>query len=87
MNGQQDYAQKMQNQVLITYTNQLLEKEDSGCRALLKDEKVEDLTRMYSLFHKFPKGIELVAEIFKQHVAAEGMIVVQQAADVANNKV
>ncbi|NP_001292986.1 cullin 1 [Solanum lycopersicum] len=86
MNGQQDYAQKMQNQVLITYTNQLLEKEDSGCRALLKDEKVEDLTRMYSLFHKFPKGIELVAEIFKQHVAAEGMIVVQQAADVANNK-
>lgn len=23
---------------------------------------------MYSLFHKFPKGIELVAEIFKQVV-------------------
>ncbi|XP_049412004.1 cullin-1-like [Solanum stenotomum] len=78
--------EKMQNQVLITYTNQLLEKEDSGCRALLKDEKVEDLTRMYSLFHKIPKGIELVAEIFKQHIAAEGMVVVQQAADVANNK-
>lgn len=34
------FLQKMQNQVLITYTNQLLEKEDSGCRALLKDEKV-----------------------------------------------
>ncbi|KAF3627385.1 putative cullin-like protein 1 [Capsicum annuum] len=78
--------EKVQNQVLVTYTNQLLEKEDSGCRALLKDEKVEDLTRMYSLFHKIPKGIELVAEIFKQHIAAEGMVAVQQAADAAPNK-
>ncbi|MCD7468422.1 hypothetical protein HAX54_006591, partial [Datura stramonium] len=78
--------EKVQNQVLIAYTNQLLEKEDSGCRALLRDEKVEDLSRMYSLFHKIPEGIELVAEIFKQHVAAEGMVVVQQAADAANNK-
>ncbi|KAF3627384.1 putative dentin sialophosphoprotein-like isoform X1 [Capsicum annuum] len=48
--------------------------------------EVEDLTRMYSLFHKIPKGIELVAEIFKQHIAAEGMVVVQQAADAAQNK-
>ncbi|PHU13416.1 Cullin-1 [Capsicum chinense] len=85
-NSETKLLEKVQNQVLITYTNQLLEKEDSGCRALLKDEKVEDLTRMYSLFHKIPKGIELVAEIFKQHIAAEGMVVVQQAADAAQNK-
>ncbi|KAK4351687.1 hypothetical protein RND71_031000 [Anisodus tanguticus] len=31
--------QKVQNQVLIIYTNQLFEKEDSGCRALLRQEK------------------------------------------------
>ncbi|KAF3644319.1 Cullin-1 [Capsicum annuum] len=85
-NSETKLLEKVQNQVLITYTNQLLEKEDSGCRALLKDEKVEELTRMYSLFHKIPKGIELVAEIFKQHIAAEGMVVVQQAADAAQNK-
>nr|BAW00384.1 cullin 1 [Petunia x hybrida] len=78
--------EKVQNQVLVAYTNQLLEKEDSGCRALLRDEKVDDLSRMYRLFHKIPKGLELVAEMFKQHVAAEGMVLVQQAAEAANNK-
>nr|AHF49537.1 cullin 1-like protein P [Petunia integrifolia subsp. inflata] len=78
--------EKVQNQVLVAYTNQLLEKEDSGCRALLRDEKGEDLSRMYRLFHKIPKGLELVAEMFKQHVAAEGMVLVEQAADAANNK-
>ncbi|MCD7470105.1 hypothetical protein HAX54_009686 [Datura stramonium] len=51
--------EKTQNQVLIAYTNQLLEKEDSGCQALIEDEK---------------------------HIAAEGMVMVQQAADAANNK-
>ncbi|XP_016432694.2 cullin-1 [Nicotiana tabacum] len=78
--------EKVQNQLLVVYTNQLLEKEDSGCRALLRDGKIDDLSRMYSLYHKIPKGIELVSEMFKQHVAAEGLVLVQQAADAANNK-
>ena len=30
----------MQNELLLVYENQLLEKENSGCRALLKDDKV-----------------------------------------------
>jgi len=32
--------QKVQNELLAVYTNQLLEKEHSGCRALLRDDKV-----------------------------------------------
>lgn len=32
--------QKVQNELLVVYTNQLLEKEHSGCRALLRDDKV-----------------------------------------------
>ncbi|KAI5680407.1 hypothetical protein M9H77_01634 [Catharanthus roseus] len=78
--------EKVQNELLVVYTNQLLEKEHSGCRALLKDDKVEDLSRMYRLFHKIPKGLEPVANIFKQHVTDEGMVLVQQAEDVASNK-
>ncbi|KAK4376319.1 hypothetical protein RND71_006996 [Anisodus tanguticus] len=78
--------EKVQNELLVVYTNQLLEKEHSGCRALLRDDKVEDLSRMYRLFHRIPKGLEPVANMFKQHVTAEGMVLVQQAEDSASNK-
>ncbi|XP_075483477.1 cullin-1-like isoform X1 [Primulina tabacum] len=78
--------EKVQNELLVVYTNQLLEKEHSGCRALLRDDKVDDLSRMYRLFHKIPKGLEPVGNMFKQHVASEGMVLVQQAEEAASNK-
>nr|GMD13041.1 cullin-1-like [Ipomoea batatas] len=78
--------EKVQNELLVVYTNQLLEKEHSGCRALLRDDKVEDLSRMYRLFLKITKGLDLVANMFKQHVTAEGMVLVQQAEDAASSK-
>ncbi|KAK4357279.1 hypothetical protein RND71_022889 [Anisodus tanguticus] len=78
--------EKVQNELLVVYTNQLLEKEHSGCRALLRDDKVEDLSRMYMLFHRIPKGLEPVSNMFKQHVIAEGMVLVQQAEDTTSNK-
>lgn len=78
--------EKVQHELLVVYTSQLLEKEHSGCRALLRDDKVEDLSRMYRLFSKITKGLEPVANIFKQHVTSEGTALVQQAEDVASNK-
>ena len=53
-------------EVLTHYEQQLLEKENSGCHALLRDDKVEDLSRMYRLFARVPKGLDPVALIFKQ---------------------
>ncbi|KAH0640165.1 hypothetical protein KY285_036751 [Solanum tuberosum] len=78
--------EKVQNELLVVYTNQLLEKEHSGCRVLLRDDKVEDLSRMYRLFHRIPKGLEPVSNMFKQHVVAEGMVLVQQTEDTTNSK-
>ncbi|KAL2535560.1 Cullin-1 [Forsythia ovata] len=78
--------EKVQNELLVVYTNDLLEKEHSGCRALLRDDKVEDLSRMYRLFSKIPKGLDPVANMFKQHVTSEGVVLVQRAEDVASNK-
>ncbi|XP_060174873.1 cullin-1-like [Lycium barbarum] len=40
---------------------------------------------MYRLFHGIPNGLEPVANMFKQHVIAEGMDLVQQAEDTASN--
>ncbi|KAK4405586.1 Cullin-1 [Sesamum angolense] len=48
--------------------------------------EVEDLSRMYRLFSKIPRGLEPVANIFKQHVTAEGTALVKQAEDAASNK-
>ncbi|CAL5346993.1 unnamed protein product [Camellia sinensis] len=61
----------------------LLEKH-SGCHALLRDDKVEDLSRMYRLFSKI--GLDPVSSIFKQHVTAEVTALVKQAEDAASNK-
>jgi hypothetical protein len=58
--------QKVQHELLTQYENQLLEKEHSGCHSLLRDDKVEDLSRMYRLFCRIPKGLEPVAGVFRQ---------------------
>ncbi|KAK4265733.1 hypothetical protein QN277_026748 [Acacia crassicarpa] len=78
--------EKVQHELLSVYANQLLEKEHSGCHALLRDDKVEDLSRMFRLFSKIPRGLDPVSNIFKQHVTTEGMALVKLAEDAASNK-
>ncbi|KAF7837843.1 cullin-1 [Senna tora] len=78
--------EKVQHELLSVYANQLLEKEHSGCHALLRDDKVEDLSRMFRLFSKIPRGLDPVSSIFKQHVTTEGMALVKLAEDAASNK-
>ncbi|XP_028804235.1 cullin-1 isoform X2 [Neltuma alba] len=84
---EQKLVEKVQHELLVTHANHLLEKEHSGCRALLRDDKVEDLSRMYRLYHKIPKGLDPVANIFKQHITAEGTMLVQQAEEASNSQV
>lgn len=79
-------VEKVQNELLVSYANQLFEKEHSGCRALLRDDKVDDLSRMYRLYHKITKGLDPIANIFKQHITNEGMVLIQQAEDAATNQ-
>ncbi|KAK7379173.1 hypothetical protein VNO80_04626 [Phaseolus coccineus] len=80
-------VEKVQHELLVTHANQLLEKENSGFRALLKDNKGDDLSRMYRLYHKIPpEGLDLVANVFKQHITAEGTELVQQAEEAASNQ-
>ncbi|KAF4349279.1 hypothetical protein F8388_007093 [Cannabis sativa] len=48
--------------------------------------EVEDLSRMYRLYHKIQKGLEPVANVFKQHITSEGTALVQQAEDACTNQ-
>ncbi|KAK9146662.1 hypothetical protein Sjap_006565 [Stephania japonica] len=84
--SEQKLLEKVQTELLLVYATQLLEKEHSGCHALLRDDKVEDLSRMYRLFSRIPRGLDPVSNIFKQHVTAEGTALVKQAEDAASNK-
>lgn len=48
----------------MVYQSELLEK-DSGCRALLRDAKADDLSRMFRLYHNIPRGLEPIEDMFK----------------------
>lgn len=75
-----------QNELLAAHQARLLEKEHSGCAALLRDDKKDDLARMYRLFGRIPKGLEPMAEMFRKHVEAEGLKLVSEAAEAVEAK-
>ena len=77
---------EVEKEVLAAYETQLLEKEHSGCAVLLRDNKTEDLARMFRLFKRIPAGLPPVADIFKKHVEKEGVTLVKQAEDAAGAK-
>ncbi|AQK42188.1 Cullin-1 [Zea mays] len=86
ISSEQKLLEKVQNELLAQYATPLLEKEHSGCSALLRDDKVEDLSRMYRLFSKISRGLEPISNMFKTHVTSEGTALVKQAEDSASNK-
>ncbi|XP_061988983.1 cullin-1-like isoform X1 [Rosa rugosa] len=83
--SEQKLIEKVQFELLVVYSGPLLEKDISGCRALLRDDQVEDLSRMYRLYNKIPRGLEPIARLFREHVIAEGITLVQQTENAAND--
>jgi len=51
----------------------LLEKENSGCKVLLANDKSEDLGRMFRLFSRLEKGLPPVAAIVQEFVTEIGL--------------
>ncbi|KAF9689450.1 hypothetical protein SADUNF_Sadunf01G0093500 [Salix dunnii] len=78
---------KVQRELLVVHVNQLLEKEHSGVHSLLRDDKLDDLSRMFRLYNKVTRGLEPVSNVFKQHITAEGTTLVQQVEDAASCQV
>lgn len=75
-----------ETQLLAEHQVRLLEKEHSGCAALLRDDKKEDLARMFRLFGRIPKGLEPMADMFRKHVESEGLKLVGQAGEAVELK-
>jgi hypothetical protein len=64
--------QALDAELLARRQTELLEKEGSGCRVLLANDRYEDLSRLYRLFSRIPDGLVPVAEIFKAHITDLG---------------
>eukprot|EP00798_Chlamydomonas_sp_ICE-L_P016007 gene16007-22145_t len=77
---------EVETELLSNYETVLLQKEHSGCSALLKDDKTDDLARMYRLFQRIPRGLDPVAEIFKEHVEQEGNKLVKDVTEAVESK-
>ena len=75
---EQKLIRVLEEEVLEKRETELLEKERSGCRALLTNDMYEDLSRMYRLFSRIPDGLAPIADIFRQHIVALGNEKIEQ---------
>jgi len=70
-------------QLLQTPEQLLLEKENSGCEALLRDNKIDDLSRMFRLFSRIPTGLPPIGNIVRKHITDVGLSLVKAQSSVA----
>nr|CAG4714740.1 unnamed protein product [Naegleria fowleri] len=59
-------------ELLKNKEQRLLEMSGSGVKILIRDEKIEDLKRLYRLMNRVEGGLEPVAELFKEHLIFVG---------------
>ncbi|KAF0918054.1 hypothetical protein E2562_021744 [Oryza meyeriana var. granulata] len=73
-------------ELITRRTEEILNKENSGCKVLLCDEKTEDLARMHRLFSRITGGLLPVSKIFQAHVSGEGLSLLKHATDAASSR-
>lgn len=74
-------VQGCEDELLALPETKLLEKEGSGCEALLRDNKTEDLSRMYRLFSRVGTGLTPIGAIVRKHITEVGMALVRKQED------
>lgn len=70
--------QTLDAELLAKRITPLLEREGSGCRVMLTNDLLEDLSRLYRLFHRVANGLDPIADIFKQHILDIGREKIEQ---------
>ena len=68
----------VEQEILEKVETLLLEKEGSGCRILLANDKSEDLQRMFRLFNRLDNGLQPMATIVEQFISSMGNEIVNQ---------
>jgi cullin 1 len=68
----------VEEEILEAVETTLLEKESSGCRALLQNDKSEDLQRMFRLFQRLENGLPPMAQIVQEFITNMGMDIISR---------
>ena len=71
-NSDTKIQQVLEEELLMEVETTLLEKESSGCRALLQNDKSEDLQRMFRLFQRLGDGLQPMAHIVQEFIHSMG---------------
>jgi cullin 1 len=76
----------VQNELLFSHSTHLVENVRSSFHVLLRDDKIEDLSRMYRLFSQIPEGLQLATIFFEQYVSTEGLKLVERANNAVDSE-
>lgn len=71
--GKSELLKEAYGKLLEQHQKVLMEKQDSGVYALLKEERTDDLARMFRLFSRLTNGLEPMAKIFKTFILDAGI--------------
>nr|CCA24215.1 PREDICTED: hypothetical protein isoform 2 [Albugo laibachii Nc14]CCA26937.1 Putative cullin putative [Albugo laibachii Nc14] len=67
---------KLETVLLEEAQKELIERENSGVIALMSNDKLDDLSRMFRLFSRIEHGLEPIADLVQQHITAAGNAIV-----------
>ncbi|KYQ93604.1 cullin C [Tieghemostelium lacteum] len=65
-----------ERQLITNHMKTLIEMENSGLISMLKDDKVEDLKRMYNLFNRVSDGLNTMKNVISEYVREIGRDIV-----------
>lgn len=65
----------LERELLERYMEQLIEKDGSGLRVLLRDTKLDDMARMFRMFKRVG-GLDRMARVVELHIEASGKAVI-----------
>jgi len=66
----------VEEELISTHSRVLLEMENSGFTCMLRDSKMFDLRRMYAIFSRLPKCLEMLREVLGDHVKQSGTSII-----------
>ena len=64
--------------LLIAHQSQILEKENTGVKAMLEAHSEADLTRVFHLYSNVPSSLVPIARIVQQHIADVGLALIDK---------
>jgi len=84
--GKSNLLKEADSKLLEQHEDTLLAKEESGMFALLRDDRMEDLSRMYRLFARLLNGLPPMAKMFKEFITETGLDLIRSLSDAARTQ-